>query len=242
MDAEAMCTYLTKRGSTYYFRRVIPAELRPALGGKAEFMLSLRTKDREAAKRLILDRTKETDRLLDEAGRRGEPAAPRRQRYGAPAVSEFEIEQSEMAARDEAERLARWEGREERRQRLLTAFERSTAEITPDEAAMRDLLRDVQSELTIERERAIMRRLERVAEREGIDVPPGDRVTSQAALGAPQETSQASGVMLDGKLLDLWAAERKPASKTIFHAPLRCSVAAGSGPNCWDQQPPQSPL
>jgi hypothetical protein len=71
-----MCTYLAKRGSTYYFRRVIPAELRPALSGKAEFMLSLQTKDREAAKRLIPDKTKETDRLLDEARARGHP--PRR--------------------------------------------------------------------------------------------------------------------------------------------------------------------
>jgi len=38
-----MCTYLAKRGATYYFCRGIPAELRPALDGRAEFMISLRT-------------------------------------------------------------------------------------------------------------------------------------------------------------------------------------------------------
>ena len=35
-----MCTYLTKRGATYYFRRKVPDELRPAMGGKVEFMVS----------------------------------------------------------------------------------------------------------------------------------------------------------------------------------------------------------
>lgn len=44
-----MCTYLARRGATYYFRRAIPVELRPAFGGRAEFMLSLRSKDRAEA-------------------------------------------------------------------------------------------------------------------------------------------------------------------------------------------------
>lgn len=62
--------YLTKRGSTYYFRRAIPAELREAFGGRAEFMISLRTKDRETAKRAKLVHEEESTRLLDEAARR----------------------------------------------------------------------------------------------------------------------------------------------------------------------------
>lgn len=55
-----MCTYLAKRGSTYYFRRAIPVELRPAFGGRAEFMLSLRSKDRAEAKLRIPAHTVET--------------------------------------------------------------------------------------------------------------------------------------------------------------------------------------
>lgn len=207
-----MCTYLTKRGSTYYFRRVIPADLRPALGGKTEFMLSLRTKDREQAKRLIPDKTKETDRLLDEAGRRGAPTEMPRPVGGVP-ISEFQIEQGKLAAQDWAEKDARWEAREPLRERLLAAFELTTAEITPEEAAMRDLLRDVQADLTIERERAIMGRLERVAERRGIHVPSSAQGTPDTAPNWG-ETS-ASDVMLDTKIIELWAAERKPASKTI---------------------------
>ena len=45
-----MRTHLAKRGSTYYFRRLIPTELRPVFDGKSEFMVSLQAKDREAAK------------------------------------------------------------------------------------------------------------------------------------------------------------------------------------------------
>ncbi len=44
-------SYLAKRGSVYYFRRIVPDDLRLALG-KREIMLSLRTKDREEAKQL----------------------------------------------------------------------------------------------------------------------------------------------------------------------------------------------
>jgi len=211
-----MCTYLTKRGSTYYFRRVIPAELRPVLGGKAEFMLSLRTKDREQAKRLIPDKTKLTDSLLDEARIRSGSSAPLPfPKTSSPAMSRFQLEQADMAAQDEAERQARWESREADRQRLLAAFERSTAKLTPDEAAMRDLLRDAQAELTIERERGVMRRLEAVAEQRGINVPGGIQPAPQARPDAPEAVAETSGVMLDTKIIELWAAERKPAPKTI---------------------------
>lgn len=44
-----MCTYLAKRGTTYYFRRPVPAELRPYLENRREWMLSLATNDRETA-------------------------------------------------------------------------------------------------------------------------------------------------------------------------------------------------
>lgn len=62
-----MCTNLAKRGSTYYFRRAIPAELRSAFGGKREFMKSLGTKDRAEAKRLVLARTAASELEFDSA-------------------------------------------------------------------------------------------------------------------------------------------------------------------------------
>jgi hypothetical protein len=61
-----MCLYLTKRHSTYYFRRIVPPELRPILG-KREFMFSLNTKEKDEAKRLRSAHAVRTDRLIEEA-------------------------------------------------------------------------------------------------------------------------------------------------------------------------------
>ena len=54
-----MCTYLHKvPNGVYYFRLSIPVELRPRFDGRREIKHSLRTKDRETAKKLIPDQTK----------------------------------------------------------------------------------------------------------------------------------------------------------------------------------------
>lgn len=71
-----MCTYLAKRGSTYYFRRAVPLELRVAMEGRAEFMLSLGTKDRDEAKRRIPAQTLRTDALLADAAAKLAAAPP----------------------------------------------------------------------------------------------------------------------------------------------------------------------
>lgn len=62
-----MCTHLSRRQSTYYFRRIIPADLQPAFNGRREWVYSLGTKDRSEAKRRAQDETVRTNRLLDEA-------------------------------------------------------------------------------------------------------------------------------------------------------------------------------
>lgn len=49
-------SYLSKRGSVYYFRRIVPDDLRLALG-KREIMLSLRTKDIAPRKHRSIRRT-----------------------------------------------------------------------------------------------------------------------------------------------------------------------------------------
>lgn len=61
-----MCTHLTRRGAAYYFRRVIPQELRPRFAGKREWTYSLGTKDRGAAKRLAQAETVRTNGLIDQ--------------------------------------------------------------------------------------------------------------------------------------------------------------------------------
>lgn len=85
-----MCTHLNRTGATYYFRRKVPDDLlgyfttdtgRP----RAEWKLSLGTKDRENAKRLLRVHVTETDKLIDDA---------RRALLGKPATATFsDVEQ-----------------------------------------------------------------------------------------------------------------------------------------------------
>ena len=145
-----MCTYLSKRGATYYFRRVIPIELRPAFGGKAQFMVSLRTKDRDRAKQLIPAQTMASEKQLDAArGQLGKspksaPETPQR-----PSTRHAEIEgaqadyEEEAAAFFEQEDLAR-EARQEARQHYHDLYHRrmrlTTQQLEPWEAAIKDML------------------------------------------------------------------------------------------------------
>lgn len=212
-----MCTYLTKRGSTYYFRRVIPAELRPAFAGRGEFMVSLRTKDREAAKRLIAPHTIESERRLGEAqavlgGRPphslGAPAAV------SPWLTQYAQERAEEGRAEDAAQEARWEARAPLRAMLEKAFLRSTAEITREEAAMRDILRDREYELTIAAEGRLARRVTQAAAVRGVypakAAGSGDvAIARVTALGPDVE----SAAMLDTTIIDLWSAERKVEPK-----------------------------
>jgi hypothetical protein len=64
--------YLDQVGTTHYFRRVVPIELRPYLltaTGKprAEFKISLRTKDLETAKREVHAHLVATDEAFEAA-------------------------------------------------------------------------------------------------------------------------------------------------------------------------------
>ncbi|AEG50726.1 integrase family protein [Sphingobium chlorophenolicum L-1] len=63
-----MSTYLLKRdGGSYYFRRAIPTNLRPFIGGRREWVKSLGTKSRPEAKQRIPKLVIETDRELNRA-------------------------------------------------------------------------------------------------------------------------------------------------------------------------------
>lgn len=61
-----MCSYLVRRGATYYFRRSIPTDVRDAFNGRSEWVVSLRTKDRPAAKRMVPHHLVDSERLFDE--------------------------------------------------------------------------------------------------------------------------------------------------------------------------------
>ncbi len=139
-----MCSYLDQVGSTYYFRRAVPQDL---LGyfktqtGKprTDWKYSLRTKDRETAKRLLRPREIETDALIDEARRvlAALPADAAAQIGNAGAQDE----RAEAIAAIEAEKRARYEARRQHRVEVEKRLLLTTAEMTPQEAAWVDVMR-----------------------------------------------------------------------------------------------------
>lgn len=211
-----MCTYLAKRGSTYYFRRAIPVELRPAFDGRAEFMVSLRSKDRAEAKLRVPAHTVETDKLLADAARllAGKPApkpkAPR------------------SAAQIERERT-RWEHEQEQADLVageLFASDMEAEALSPimdalstgkePEGSLADIARA--GRLLVEHERETAG-----AEREALMLSLHARFgqNARASLSRNQavecspdaDTGEGKGIYLDTDILDGWAAERKPSPR-----------------------------
>ncbi|MDF1530358.1 MAG: hypothetical protein P1R74_14665 [Sedimenticola sp.] len=65
-------TRLSKRGSTFYFRAMIPKELQ-SYYGKREIVFSLRTKDRQEASRLVRQASAKLDAEFDSIRKPTEP-------------------------------------------------------------------------------------------------------------------------------------------------------------------------
>jgi integrase len=200
-----MCLYLTKRNSTYYFRRAIPPELRTILGGR-EFTFSLGTKDKEEAKRLRSEHALRTDALIDEAwAKMREQVAPVEAK--APPMidgqwlGEFAEEEAAFAARKtaerEARRLARRHFRDEWRERL----DGTTARMPPRYAALKDLIREQEERAAAAEARA------KALEAQNTPTAISPRPSNPSRSGAP--------IMLDATIVDMWAAERKPTQKGI---------------------------
>lgn len=198
-----MCTYLAKRGATYYFRRAIPVELRPAFGGRAEFMVSLRSKDRAEAKLRIPAHTVETDKLLADATRSlaGKPA-PKPKAPLSPAQIErgrtrWEAEQAQ--ADHVADELFATDMKAEALSPIMDAL----SEGREPEGSLADIARA--GRLLVEHER----------EKAGADIAALRSRYGQSAralVGQPQAVecgpATASGLYLDKDILDRWATER----------------------------------
>jgi hypothetical protein len=146
-----MCTYLAKRNSTYYFRFPIPVALREAMGGKAEIMQSLRTKDKDEAKRLIPGHTLAAQGRLDAAATqqaKSPKSTPTHSPLSAKAVqmerAQFDYDENAAAffAAEEEEREQRIEAEQKYQAVLEKRMMLSTAELTPYERVIKRMLQD----------------------------------------------------------------------------------------------------
>jgi integrase len=198
-----MCTYLAKRGATYYFRRAIPVELRPAFGGRAEFMLSLRSKDRAEAKLRIPAHTTETDKLLADAMRSlaGKPAPK-----PVPPMSPAQIERER----------GRWEAEQQQADYVadqLFAADMEAEKLGPIMDALSDGKEPEGSPADIARAGRLAVLHER--EKAGADIAALHARYGQSARASVGETQAVecepatdSGLYLDKDILDRWATER----------------------------------
>lgn len=211
-------SYLAKRGSIYYFRRAVPDDLQPVLG-KREIMRSLRTKDRETAKRLIPTYILSSDRQFEDA-RNSVAVAPRplpiarsqAQLQKDRARWEFEQEEAEFvsaaaqALDDELDELGP----------VMDAIDAGIVPTaSPEQIARAGKLLAINERDTAEIEGR--KALDRMFARYG----SGD---TQLALEPPNpiaecengntKTPRGKGVYLDTEIVGLWAKERSPAAKT----------------------------
>lgn len=192
-----MCTHLSRRGATYYFRRVIPDDVRSAFGDKAEWVHSLRTKDRDEAKRRAQDETVRTNDLID-AARAALSVAPVEAADGPQSEKpEWQQEREEFALREAEERQERRRHRRPKRDEFRKRMGLSTEFLGSTEQVARDI---------IEEERAL-HEAELAALRRQIEAAQKERVVTQAPRSGPGKDIRL------GEVLEKWAAERKPGEK-----------------------------
>lgn len=200
-DEDPMPTYLSKRDSTYYFRRVIPEALRPEFGGRKEMVFSLKTKDRTAAARLCRLEAVRTDALFEEA------EAKLDLEVRTPATDAISLSVPQRAAR-----LANSWRRERElyaaQDRLPDFNERVREALSHHEAILRGDFPDApagpmdSSEAMVIAARAILTG-------EGVGSLP------EVTPVAHQPRSSSASLTLT-QLIDRWAAEKKPTEKSVL--------------------------
>lgn len=199
-----MCLYLTKRSSTYYFRRVIPAELRSILGVR-EFTFSLGTKEKDDAKRLRSEHAVRTDQLIADATHALAQGVAVNKPSTAPVddhwLGEFATEEAEFAARKTAEREARRLARSPQREEWRERLDGRTDQMPSRYAALKDLLR--------EREDRAIRAEARLR------AMGGSSGLAPASIPELSPTRSTAVLWLDGEITNLWASERKPTQKSV---------------------------
>ncbi|MEO9129919.1 MAG: DUF6538 domain-containing protein [Sphingomonas sp.] len=196
-----MCNYLIKRGSTYYFRRVVPVALQRFLD-RSGWTYSLGTKDYATAKRMAQDEGVRTSRIIEDAedamrSSMPEPSLPLQSPALTPAQQEEVDSRDELLREAQARRIARKPDRDTFRRRMALG----TGELSRTEQVARDILR--------QRNTAILELEERLRILEGAALAGVTRTLGGEAAQVCQS------VMLDTTIVDLWAAERKVVLKGV---------------------------
>ncbi len=220
-----MSRYLIKREGVYYFRRVIPAHLRPAFKGATEFTFSLKTKDPEAAKRKrdleAVRTTAELDAARTRLGLAGAPVeAPR---PPARPITPAEIEQAEWEGREVSEKEHRREELSEWTDFLEQRLKGSTAQMPRHLRGFRYLIERGEFKTALLEDQLAAARAEIAQLKQGRSPAPSQPPTEAPQSAPAASAGQTPGTMLDPTVVDLWAAERKvqPQGVSMYRAAVR---------------------
>lgn len=151
-----MCSYLYRRGAVYCTRLVVPPRLRPVIG-KSDLGRSLKTKDRDEAKRLLPAWLEEAHSIIAAA----EAELARRQQ-AALVVSDPQTQEEAdwLEEQDRFNRELEWEyeAQVEADEATEAKLLHPKAELTPDEASAARLIREAREERDRYRDRYRVRK------------------------------------------------------------------------------------
>ena len=210
-----MCSYLHRAPNrVYYFRMGIPADLRPFMAGKREIKRSLGLKDRDAAKAVIPDMTKEAHALLKQAERDRDTAAKPAPKP-MPAKSAAQIERDRQrweAEQEQAEYAADESFAADMEHEALGPIMDALSDGVEADASPTEIARAGRLLVLHERERA---GAELEALRNSLHARYGQkaRASESANQAVECEPVTGSGLYLDKDILDRWAAERGVVKK-----------------------------
>ncbi|WP_321163402.1 DUF6538 domain-containing protein [Sphingomonas sp. Leaf38] len=208
-----MCSYLHRApNGVYYFRMGIPADLRPYMAGKREIKRSLGLKDRDAAKAVIPDMTKEAHALLKQAERdkavdkSGDKSVPK----PIPIKSAAQIERERQrwqAEQEQADYAADANFTADMEHEALGPIMDALSEGKEADASPAEIARAGRLLVLHERERA---GAELEALRNSLHARYGQNARASESKNQAVECEPVigSGLYLDKDILDRWAAER----------------------------------
>jgi hypothetical protein len=209
-----MCTHLQKRNSTYYFRRVIPEDVRGGFEGRREWIYSLGTKDRDEGKERAHLEAVRTNGLIatiraqiaaGESPSESGGVAPQPVHW-SPPITEWQLEQQ---AHETAE-VEAIEGKRRKRRHHGDEFRRrmekySSADLGFRDAGIRDVFRDMEDRAKVAEEHLKIARSE-LAQRIPAAVPVA--APEPVAAAQPEPGADPGAMMLDLTLIDQWSKER----------------------------------
>src|SRR5712691_1874272 len=194
---------LMLRGSTWYYRRVIPPELRPFFGGKREVWTSLRTQNKSEAKLKAMRVAFEVERRIQEA----------RKRLGITPTPD--ALSREWKLRELAEDAA-----------LREMSPPSSDDATDEEREVLDsFIADYKEDLSLGDVSRVRKLLDEVLKEQGVVIRPEDRQAySLSLLRSRLEVLQVAMKRASGEpvpvqltvreLVEAWVKDRAPHPKT----------------------------